>query len=95
MSTVINSLILLITKILRRIYVTSVNIIINMVKNLRQTCMDWSNTSVRSVINHCLYNHEMENVPIYMKMSVAIVVTTVTIITIVYQAQAGRYRPGE
>lgn len=68
------------------------NMFMVVVGKMRQTYKESKDASIYGIVNHCLYNHEMEHVSIYVKLPIAIIVTVVTMIVIVRQANEKRYR---
>lgn len=90
-----NPITILIKAIFKYINVKLTNISMAVTNKMKQTYKRWKNISAYRMINHCLYKHEMENVPNYIKLPIAITVTAVTVLAIVHQANAGRYRPEE
>lgn len=89
-----NPTLMLITAVFKSLY-NKLNNIYTMVCVLKQKTKKWENMSISRIITHCLYEHEMENVPYYVNASTRAIVITIAALAIYHNANKQKYRPEE
>lgn len=71
------------------------NIYTSMVHVLKRKDKKWEAVNIRSIVNHCLYNHEMENVPFHVNFPTRLIVITVAALVILRNANKRRSKSDE